>query len=77
MRTDRAPHIGEYVTKTNAICDRSQIPPRPKIKSVTGQPNGCPLTDEAYWPWFLSTWSQALLNFGRFCWRQARTVKSP
>jgi hypothetical protein len=26
MRADRKPHIGEYDTKTNAICDLSQIP---------------------------------------------------
>jgi hypothetical protein len=26
MRADRKPHIGEYDTKTNAICDFSQIP---------------------------------------------------
>jgi hypothetical protein len=26
MRADREPHIGEYDTKTNAICDFSQIP---------------------------------------------------
>jgi hypothetical protein len=26
----REPHIGEYVAKTNAICDCSQIPPTPE-----------------------------------------------
>jgi hypothetical protein len=26
MRMDRDPHIGEYDTKTNAICDFSQMP---------------------------------------------------
>jgi hypothetical protein len=26
MRADREPHIGEYDTKTNAICDFSQVP---------------------------------------------------
>ena len=26
MRRDRAPHIGEYVAKTNAICDFSPGP---------------------------------------------------
>jgi hypothetical protein len=30
MRMDREPHIGEYVAKTNAICDCSQIPPTPE-----------------------------------------------
>jgi hypothetical protein len=30
MRMDREPHIGEYVAKTNAICDCSQIPPAPE-----------------------------------------------
>jgi hypothetical protein len=27
---DREPHIGEYVAKTNAICDCSQIPAAPE-----------------------------------------------
>ena len=31
MRMDREPHIGEYVAKTNAICDCSQIPPTPEL----------------------------------------------
>jgi hypothetical protein len=30
MRMDREPHIGEYVAKTNAICDCSQIPAAPE-----------------------------------------------
>jgi hypothetical protein len=29
MRINRKPHIGEYVAKTNAICDFSQMAPRP------------------------------------------------
>jgi hypothetical protein len=31
MHTDREPHIGEYDTKTNAICDFSQIAAMPQI----------------------------------------------
>ena len=30
MRNDRKPHIGEYDTKTNAICGFSQIPATPQ-----------------------------------------------
>jgi hypothetical protein len=70
MRTDRDPHIGEYATKTNAVSSMLANPGRAANMAGSG-PVG------AYWPWFFSTWSQALEIFGRFCWRQARMVKSP
>jgi hypothetical protein len=31
MGADREPHIGEYDTKTNAICNFSQIPAMPQM----------------------------------------------
>src|ERR1700692_4773637 len=78
-RRDREPHIGEYDTKTNAICDvpacLNQADNRP-INPIIGLRRRLPEA-RVYCPWFFSTNSQALVNFGRFCCRHARTVKSP
>src|ERR1700756_384551 len=55
-------HIREQGAKTNAM----QADPRPDSVGLS-----------CYWPWFLSTWSQASLILARFSFRQARMVKSP
>jgi hypothetical protein len=40
-RADREPHIGEYGTKTNAICDLSQIPASVRDEAITASPRRC------------------------------------
>jgi hypothetical protein len=40
MRTKRAPHIGEYATKTNAVRDHPQIKDALEIKPMPGHLDG-------------------------------------
>src|SRR5439155_22433334 len=48
-----------------------------QIERITGRGGDYWMRVRSYCPWVLSTRSQALVNLGRCCCRQARIVKSP
>jgi hypothetical protein len=66
MDTDRAPHIGEYAVKTNAIGEGRQRD-RGRIEPAGGGRGRGRGREAVYWPWFFRTCSQAGVSLVRFC----------